>query len=163
MSGRSARLASLLVAVALGLPGTASISAREHAAKPAFKYVGGTKPLPERCQGKLEMNDTAMTFACSDASVRIPYASVLFMQYRPDISHKVRKMKPRWKVKPQLFAPMLGGKENRYFTIVYQEAGDSPADTLVLEVSPDAMRPYLAEIDVKVGQRVEVVSQDDYD
>lgn len=163
MTGKTARLASLLVVVALGLLGTGGISARQHAAKPAFKYVGGTAALPEKCQGKLEMNSTAMTFECTGASVRIPYPAIRFMQYRPDISAKVRKMKPRWKVKPQLFSPLFGGKGNRYFTIVYQETDDSPTDTLVFEVSPDAMRPYLAEIDVKVGQRVEVEIQDDYD
>ena len=65
-------------------------------------------------------------------------------------------MKPQWKVKPQLFTPMFGGKGNRYFTIVYQVDDHGPTNTLVLEVSPDDMRPYLAEIDVKVGRRVDV-------
>lgn len=160
---KPARWGSGLAVVALALVVTGEISARGHASKPAFKYVGGTTALPERCQGRLEMNSTAMTFECSRASVRIPYTAIRFMQYRPDISHKVRQMKPRWKVKPQLFSPVFWGKGNRYFTIVYQEKGDGPADALVLEVSPDAMRPYLAEIDVKAGQRVEVENLDDYD
>jgi hypothetical protein len=163
MRGKPARLASLLVAVGLGVLVVGGISAREHAAKPAFRYVAGTRKLPERCQGNLEMNSAAMTFECTGASVRIPYTAIRLMQYRPDISRKVRRMKPRWKVKPQLFSPMFGGKGNRYFTVVFQETDDSPADTLVLEVSPDSMRPYLAEIDVKVGQRVEVEGFEDYD
>jgi hypothetical protein len=163
MMGKTARLASLLVVVALGLLGTGEISARQHAAKPAFKYVAGTADLPESCRGKLEMKPDAMTFECSGTSVQIPYSNIRFMQYRPDVSHKVRELKPRWKVKPPLSLPFFGGKGNRYFTIVYQETNDAPADTLVFEVSPDAMRPYLAEIDVKVGQRVEVENQDDYD
>jgi hypothetical protein len=156
MKSRTARLASLFVAAGCVLGVTKGVYARDHAAKPAFKYVGGTVMLPERCQGKLEMNADSMTFQCTDGSARIPYSAIRFMQYRTDISHKVRSMKPRWKVKPQLFTPMFGGKGNRYFTIVYQEDEHGPTNTLVLEVSPDDMRPYLAEIDVKVGQRVDV-------
>ena len=63
-------------------------------------------------------------------------------------------MKIRWKMKPQVVAPILGGKKNRYFTIVYEERGATRA--LVLDVPPETMRPYLAEIDVKAGKRVEV-------
>jgi hypothetical protein len=152
--------AILIGAVVLGSPGMGRIFAREHATRPAFKFVGGTKLLPERCEGKLEMNSDSMTFACDDGSVRVPYTSILFMQYRTDISKKVRRMKPRWIVKPDLVTPLLSGKANRYFTVVYRES-KGPADTLVLEVSPDDMRPYLAEIDVKVGHRVEVEDLDD--
>jgi hypothetical protein len=156
MKRRTATLASLIVAVGCVFGEAKGVYARDHAAKPAFRFVGGTVTLPERCRGKLEMNAESMTFQCQDGSVRIPYSAIRFMQYRTDISHKVRSMKPRWKVKPETFTPLFGGKGNRYFTIVYQEKEDGPTNTLVLEVSPDDMRPYLAEIDVKVGQRVDV-------
>ena len=156
MNTRTARLASLLVAAGCVFLATDRAYARDHAAKPAFKYIGGTVTLPERCQGDLEMDASSMVFKCSDASVRIPYSAIRFMQYRTDISHKVRRMKPRWKVKPETFTPMFGGNHNRYFTIVYREGDPGPTNTLVLEVSPDDMRPYLAEIDVKTGQRVDV-------
>jgi hypothetical protein len=156
MKKRTARLASLIVAVGCVLGATKGVVARDHAPKPAFRFVGGTVMLPEKCQGKLEMNAETMTFQCLDGSVRIPYSAIRFMQYRTDISHKVRSMKPHWKVKPQTLTPLFGGKGNRYFTIVYQEKEDGPTNTLVLEVSPDDMRPYLAEIDVKAGQRVDV-------
>jgi hypothetical protein len=157
------RASLLLMACAVSLLIAAESSAREHAAKPAFKYVGGTIQLPERCAGNLEMSSNAMTFECSDASVRIPFAAIRFMQYRKDISRKVRRMKPHWRVNPQTTTPLFGAKNNRYFTIVYQEKDESPLDTLVFEVSPDAMRPYLAEIDLRAGQRVEVENLDDYD
>jgi hypothetical protein len=163
MKRRTARLASSLLAVGLLGFAASGACARGHAPKPAFTYVGGTSALPEGCLGKLEMKANSMTFDCTDASVEIPYSAILFMQYRPDVSHKVRKMKPNWKVKPQTGSWWFGGKSNRYFTVVYRQAGQSPADALVLKVSPDDMRPYLAEIDVKVGQRVEVENLDDFD
>lgn len=157
------RAATLLMACVMGLLVAGESPAREHAAKPAFKYVGGTMALPEQCEGNLEMSSTAMTFECAEASVRIPYTAIRFMQYRTDISRKVRRMKPHWRVPPQTTSPLMGAKGNRYFTIVYKEKAESPLDTLVLEVSPDAMRPYLAEIDLRAGQRVEVENLDDYD
>jgi hypothetical protein len=152
----------LLAACALGLFAAGISSAREHAAKPAFKYVGGTIAFPESCEGNLEMNTSDMVFECHEASVRIPYSSIRFMQYRTNISRKVRRMKPHWKVDPQTTSPLFGAKSNRYFTIVYKEKEERPLDTLVLEVAPDAMRPYLAEIDLRAGQRVEVEILDNY-
>lgn len=79
------------------------------------------------------------------------------MQYRPDISRQVRKMKLKWKVKPYA----SGGKHNRYFTVVFTSAERS--HIMVLEVGPDEMRPYLAEIDLKSGQRVQVWELEIYD
>ncbi len=155
------RGAILLLVCVAGLLFAAESCAREHAAKPAFKYIGGTIALPERCEGNLEMSSDAMTFECSDASVRIRYSAIRFMQYRTDISRKVRRMKPHWMVAPQTGTPIFGGKGNRYFTIVYKEKAEAPAETLVFEVSPDAMRPYLAEIDLRAGQRVDVEILDD--
>ena len=102
-----------------------------------------------------------MTFRCPTGSVSMPFASISLMQYRPDISRKIRKMKIKWRVKPQIDAPILGGKKNRYFTIVYEEQGARRA--LVLDVPPDTMRPYLAEIDVKAEKRVEVKESEEYE
>jgi hypothetical protein len=70
-------------------------------------------------------------------------------------------MKIKWKVRPEIVGPLFGKKENRYFTIVYGE--HSPTEALVLKVSPDDMRPYLAEIDLKTGHRVEVMGYEKYD
>jgi hypothetical protein len=156
------RSAILLAVCGMGLFASASLAVREHAPKPAFKYIGGTMVLPDSCEGNLEMGSDAMTFECGERTVRIPYNAIRFMQYRPDISRKVRRLKPRWKVQPEIVTPMIGGKGNRFFTIVYREKAQDPVETLVLAVSPDAMRPYLAEIDLRAGQRVEVENLDDY-
>ena len=127
---------------------------RAAADEPPFRYTGGTMWLPQNCKGKLEINSEAMVFACQDDSFSIPYKSVVLMQYGSNLSRKVRKMKLRWKVKPEFVDPLFGGKKRRYFTVVYKDDGATGA--LVLQVAPAAMRPYLAEIDLKVGQRVEV-------
>jgi len=102
-----------------------------------------------------------MVFRCSLGSVTIPYQSVHMMEYRSDLSKGLRRMKIKWKVRPEIVGPLFGKKENRYFTIVYGER--SPAEALVLKVSPDDMRPYLAEIDLKTGHRVEVMGYEKYD
>ncbi len=154
---------SILLAVCvMGLLPSVSFAVREHAQKPAFKYIGGTMLLPDSCEGNLEMGNEAMIFECGERSVRIPYNTIRFMQYRPDISRKVRRLKPHWKVEPDIVSPIIGGKGNRIFTIVYREKPQDPVETLVLAVSPEAMRPYLAEIDLRAGQRVEVENLDDY-
>lgn len=151
----------LLIASGMSLLASGNAAVREHVQKPAFKYIGGTMVLPESCEGNLEMGSEAMTFECGERTVRIPYHAIRFMQYRQDISRKVRRMKPRWKVQPDIVIPMIGGKGNRIFTIVYREKAQDPVETLVLAVSPDAMRPYLAEIDLRAGQRVDVEYLDD--
>lgn len=161
MSKTNVGTALLLSVLLVGWPAVRRASARERASEPAFRYVGGTARLPENCKGKLEVEPAVLVFECSGSSLTIPYDSVRLMQYRTDISRKVRKMKLRWKVKPQVDSPLFGAKENRYFTVVYDESGAMGA--LVLRVSPGAMRPYLAEIDLKVGQRVEVERFGNYD
>jgi len=136
-----------------------------HARKPRhaspFKFVGGTEKIPESCKGLMEVGSAVLTFTCPNGSVSVPYDSISLMQYRPDISRKIRKMKIKWAVKPQAGLRILGGNKNRYFTIVYEEQGAVHA--IVLEVPPETMRPYLAEIDVKSGKRVEVEETEEYD
>jgi len=153
----------LALACTAGMVFNAVSSAREHAAKPAFRYIGGTLAMPDHCEGNLELGTEVMTFECTNASVRIPYSAIRFMQYRTNISRKVRRMKPHWKVSPQTSMALFGGKGNRYFTIVYQEKDEDPLDALVLQVSSEDMRPYLAEIDLRAGQRVDVEFLGDFD
>lgn len=134
---------------------------REKAAAAPFRFAGGTSSLPEGCQGALEVGAEALTFKCSGGAVSVPYSAITLMQYRPDISRQIWKMKIKWQVKPPSVAPIVGGKKNRFFTIVYEERGAKSG--LVLDVPPLTMRPYLAEIDVKAGKRVEVKEYDEYD
>jgi hypothetical protein len=123
---------------------------RGNAAGPSFKYVGGTENVADNCQGQVQLTTDRLIFRCPQYTVSIPYASISLMQYRPDVAQHVKKMKLNWKATP----PRGGGKRNRYFTVIYNLAGSSHA--VVLEASPSVMRPYLAEIDLKAGKRVEV-------
>ena len=116
-----------------------------------------TEDVVYGCGGSVQLTTASLTFRCDQRTVAISFVAVSLMQYRPDISKKVRKMDLNWKLKP----PHGGGKKNRYFTIVYNEGGTSHA--VILQVAPDAMRPYLAEIDLKSGKRVEVRGYESYD
>ena len=148
----------LFLVVSIGI---ASLSfARKQTAAP-FKYSGGSENLPAGCKGLVEVGLAVLTFKCPDGSVSVPYASIVLMQYRPDISRKILKMKIKWKVRPPVVAPIMVGKKNRYFAIAYQDQGETRR--VVLEVPPETMRPYLAEIDVKAGKRIEVKEYEDYD
>ncbi len=81
------------------------------------------------------------------------------MEYRPAPSNKVKGSRIRWRRR----LPFTGGlklpwvkRKNRYFSIVFsQESGLGAA---VFEVKPSIMRPYLAELDLRTGTRVEMES-----
>lgn len=122
-----------------------------------FKYAGGTEKLPDGCTGRLEVTPDRLDFACFQYDITVPYAAIRIMEYRPNVSRRVRKLKPKWKVRPI----GGGGKVNRYFTVAFTQGGKT--HVMVLEVLPDAMRPYLAEIDLKAGRRVEVMGYEDYE
>lgn len=162
---RSIRLSTftnLLLVLALlhGMAGSNAIASEKHAPKP-FKFAGGTARIPESCQGLVEVGDSELTFKCKEGVVAVPYNSITLMQYRPDISRKIRRMKIKWTVKPNFGGPLMGGNKNRYFAIIYQERGTTGA--LVLDVPPETMRPYLAEINVKTGKRIEVKETEEVD
>ena len=143
----------VVVAALLGVQGAAG---REKAKESPFRFMGGTLGPIETCKGVLETSSNELTFRCGTDAIAVPYSSITLMQYRADVSRKVRKMKLRWKLEP----PFRGGGENRYFTIIYSESGGRQG--LVLEVSPAAMRPYLAEIDLRAGRRIDVQIHDVY-
>ena len=121
-----------------------------------FKYVGGTEKFMRGCLGQLGLTASTMVFTCPEGSIKIQYRSILLMQYRADIGRKVRRMELPWRFKPW----RSGGNRNRYFTVVFRTPQGKRV--VVLAISPVAMRPYLAEIDLKVGRRVQVQSHQKY-
>lgn len=133
---------------------------RQEAPKPQFKYAAGTENLSDGCEGNLELTSEALTFKCLEGEVTAPYSSISLMQYRSNVSKKVRRLKVQWKIRPDYPTPILGGRRNRYFSVVYRL--DGATHVLILQVPPQAMRPYLAEIDLKAEKRVEVESYEDY-
>ncbi len=149
-----------LLSAALLLAATAIVYGSEEGIEPQFKYAAGTESISEGCEGNLELASTGLTFRCLTGSITAPFSSITLMQYRNDVSRKVRKMKLKWNVKPNFVAPLLGGRSNRYFTVVFKD--EEKTHAMVLRVSPRAMRPYLAEIDLKSTHRVEVQGYENY-
>jgi hypothetical protein len=161
MKGKSEKLMRGSLALAALLAVASAAYSRERPTGTQFKYVGGTRGIQEPCEGSVEVGSTALTFKCPAGSVSIPYSSISLMQYRPDISRQVWKLKLKWKPRPTIDTPIMGNKRNRYFTVLYAEQGATEA--MVLDVAPEVMRPYLAEIDLKAGRRVEVKNLEQYD
>src|SRR5579875_1811972 len=142
---------ALILALAFGLLMTArSTFAYENSRTSEFIYAGGTESIQGGCGGKLELTHSSMTFQCPEGSITIPYHSITLMQYRPSLSRAVRHMKLPWKVKPN----GSGGKKNLFFTVLYKRGDQMHA--LVLRVQPEEMRPYLAEIELSTGKRIQV-------
>jgi len=149
-------VAALLIALAvLVTPALAADSQKNQA--PRFKHVGGTENVRYGCVGTLQILDDALAFRCESSVVTIPYRDIETLQYRSDVTRRVRKMKVRWTAIPPEHS---GGSKNIYFTVTYRAAG--AVHVLILEISEDQMRPYLAEIDLKAGRRVEVQSHENY-
>jgi hypothetical protein len=144
----------VLVTALLGIQGAAG---REKPKELPFRFVGGTLGPSDTCSGVLETSPDELTFRCGTDAIAVPYSSITLMQYRADVSRRVRKMKLHWRLRP----PKGGGSENHYLTIIYDESGGRQG--LVLQVSPEAMRPYLAEIDLRAGRRIDVQDHELYE
>jgi hypothetical protein len=122
-----------------------------------FQYAGGTEKIEIDCAGKLEVTMESLVFKCPGGSVVMPFSTITLMQFRPDVSRRVRKLKLKWTTYPNT---LIVGKQNQYFTIVSKKQGVT--QVVVLRVDPRSMRPYLAEIELKSGKRVEVMPYEDY-
>lgn len=114
-----------------------------------FKYVAGTEPLPRDCMGRLEVTDSQLVFQCAETSVSIAYGDITEMEFQPQVSKKIRKMKLGWTIKPT----SNRGKHKGFFTVLYRTGGQARA--IVLQVRDDTMRPYMAEIDLRTGRPIE--------
>ena len=125
--------------------------------KPPFQYAGGTETIKRGCAGDLEVMSDALVFKCPAGSVEMPFSAITLLQYRPDVSKHVRKMKIKWRVRPD----SGGGSHNKYLTVLFEEENKT-RHIVVLKVEPQEMRPYLAEIELKSGKRVEVMGHEDY-
>jgi hypothetical protein len=129
----------------------------EQSKEAIFQYAGGTEKIEIDCAGKLEVTQEGLIFRCPAGSVEMPFSTISLMQFRPDVSPRVRKLKLKWTTYPNI---LIAGKQNRYFTVVCKKQGVT--HVMVLRVDPVSMRPYLAEIELKSGKRVEVMPYEDY-
>ena len=133
------------------------VRGNDQSAEAVFQYAGGSEKIEIDCAGKLEVTLDSLVFKCPGASVGIPFSTITLMQFRPDISQRVRKLKLKWSTYPNI---LIAGKQNRFFTVVSRKDGVN--HVLVLRVDALSMRPYLAEIELRSGKRVEVVPYEDY-
>lgn len=125
----------------------ASSYGRSHK-KTSFEYVAGTESIPKGCQGKLEVTNAALVYQCAESSIAVPYHSITTMEYKPRVSKQLRKMKLNWAIKPS----SSRSKHEGFFSVLYSEKGQTRA--IILKVSPDTMRPYLAEIGLRTGRPI---------
>jgi hypothetical protein len=146
---------AILILAVLAFPTSIIADQRDEASR--FKYVGGTESVQFNCVGTLQITEDALNYRCESAEVRVPYRDIDTMQYRADVTHRIRKMRVRWTAYPP---DRSGGSKNIYFILVYRPSGVT--HVLILQVPEDQMRPYLAEIDLKMGRRVEVQSHENY-
>jgi hypothetical protein len=160
MTGQTARVKTLvgsLLVAWLALAGSAAAPRKpKPPPPPPFEYAGGTEEIPPSCAGNLEVSSAALVFKCPRTTITIPFTSISLMEYRSDISQRVRNLNLKWKAYPAKHR----GRRNRYFTVVYGHPTATQA--LILNVAPPAMRPYLAEIELKSGKRVEVMGYEEY-
>ena len=143
----AARAISLLVALLLMV--SSIYGKHRKSEEPPFEYVAGTENVARGCGGKLEVLKEGFTFVCPTATVHLPFSAVTLMQFRPDVSPEVMRMKIPWKVTPQITRL----KENKYFTVVSNEQGK--LRVVVLRVDENNMRPYFAEIELQSGKSVQ--------
>ena len=114
-----------------------------------FKYVAGTEPLPKGCTGKLEVTEPALVFQCAGQSLSIRYGTITQMEFLPQVSKKIRKMKLPWIIEPT----SAHGGHDGFFTLLYSINGHLHA--IILRVRNEVMRPYMAEIDLRTGRPIE--------
>ena len=136
---------------------SSAASAIEPTREAVFQYAGGTEKIEIDCAGKLEVTLDSLVFKCPGGSVVMPFSTITLMEFRPDVSRRVRKLKLKWTTYPNT---LIAGKQNQYFTIVCKKPGGT--QVVVLRVDRVSMRPYLAEIELKSGKRVEVMPYEDY-
>jgi hypothetical protein len=126
--------------------------------EPQFIYAGGTEDVAQGCIGVLQLTSSSMAYKCAQRTLIVPYNAIEVMEYRRNVSQRIWKMNPDWKVRPPEYH--LKGKQNHYFTLVYRDSDRT--HILVLDVPVDEMNPYLAEIELKADRRVDVQRHDDY-
>jgi hypothetical protein len=157
MMGPAGKWQELVAGLAALLVVAGSAYSREQPKEAPFQYAGGTEVIEPGCRGNLEVTTEALIFNCPTGSIEVPYSSITLMQYRPDLSRRVRRLKLQWKARPNPGR----GKRNRYFTVVYKV--QNVTHVMILKVAPLSMRPYLAEIDLRAGRRVEVKGYEEYE
>ena len=114
-----------------------------------FMYMFGTERIPQGCGGQLKVTETKLVYQCEQLSVTIPYHAIKQMEFRPRVSKQIRKMKLAWVTKPT----SIRSKHAGFFSVLYTHKGRTHA--IIMKVSDNTLRPYMAEIDLKTGRSIE--------
>lgn len=114
-----------------------------------FMYMFGTEHIPQGCGGQLKVTETHLLYQCEQLSVTIPYHAITQMEFRPQVSKQIRKMKLAWVTKPT----SIRSKHAGFFSVLYSQKGRT--HVIIMKVSEDTLRPYMAEIDLKTGRSIE--------
>ena len=146
-------LATLPLAAGLAYAGA---QAKSQAGALPFEYAGGTEKIEQDSPGILEVTTEGLIFHSTNGNITLPFSTITIMEYRPNLSRQVRDLKVKWSVTPD----PGGHSKNRYFTIVCKDKDTTRV--VVLNVDPRSLRPYLAEIELKSGKRVDVYEHVDY-
>jgi len=145
------RFVCLLVILCLLGQATAIAAVRGKAAK----YVGGTiATLPEKTQGKLDLQEGAAVFvAKNDTKLTIPYAKIESLEYGQKAG---RRVGVALAVNP-LF--LFSKKRKHFLTIGFlDEAGKKQG--AVFEVAKGVVRETLSTLETKSGKKVEYESEE---
>ena len=137
----------LLFFCALALPGAAP--------GVPVQAVGGTVPsLTGGCKGRMDFaSEDALSFACKDARLRLPYGRIHTLEYGQRVS---RRYAEGILISPVL---LLSKSRKHFVTLGYtDEAGKRQA--AVFQVGKHDIRVVLAGLEAKTGRRVEYQDND---
>ncbi len=137
------------------------VSAPSHARnRRGFRYVAGTWDVKGSCKENIQLGRDSMSFRCKKKVFEISFSDIAFMEYRHAPSRKVRSAGVEWRRglpgRNHVRVVPFKKRKNRFFTVVYRKNGK--LESAVFRVKPPVMRPYLAELDLRSGQRVEMES-----
>jgi hypothetical protein len=119
-------------------------------------YIGGTAPLKQGTQGKLDISRPAgLVFTAKESTLTIPYQSVISLEFGQKIGRRVGATIALGVTTLGIGAlPVLFSKKKRhYLTVGYTENGTNQA--VVFELAKDTVRTTLATLEARTGREVE--------
>lgn len=144
----------LLAATCVSAPALVLLSAHDASALDSHKamYVGGTitAKIPEKTEGRLDTTDALkMVFTADKTGVvgEMPYSKITSFEYGQQASHRIKTA--------ILLTPWsLFSKKRRHYVSVFFRDGEDKEQAIVLELGKDLLRPTIAIMEARTGQKV---------
>lgn len=144
------RILVMLMAAVLFLPAMGNAADNGGSAT----YVGGTLELPEKSEGKLLVDDSAVArFTCKRGQVEIPYASIESIEYGQKAGRRVGAAV----VVSPLF--LLSKKRKHFVTVSYKDASGA-SQGAVFEVSKGAVHAVAKALESRSGKPISYESDE---